>query len=329
MLVRSSDYTRPTDGPLAFALLPLGEGPAPGAAVPPAGTRTDIRLVAQEVLGAEAAARFAARVQRWGGPEDARAGAEGAPVQPYAAEQLLFEERGWPARLTPADVEAALEGRVLVLRGPVGRTDYVLRDHHMVDVALYHYRTTGELPRGGLFHADRHSDWCSDSFLRARVPQQAATWWALLDGLKRPGGSAPVVDERHVVFTTAQAARREGMSGRDVGAAVRVPPCVDPSETGWAQVLAREGALAADWVSLDLDYFQPAPQLALTAGLLRAPAFQALLARARVRVFCLSPQFTNGGDRIEPWVVQGSRASSLRLLNLLRADDLPARAPPR
>ena len=73
----------------------------------------------------------------------------------------------------------------------------------------------------------------------------------------------------------------------------------------------------------------PAPQLALTSGLVRAAAFQALLARARVRVFCLSPQFTNGGDRIEPWVVQGSRASSLRLMNLLRAEDLAARAPPR
>jgi hypothetical protein len=37
-----------------------------------------------------------------------------------------------------------------------------------------------------------------------------------------------------------------------------------------------------------------------------------------VRVFVLSPQFTNGGDKIDPWEVQGSLHSSLRLLNLMR-----------
>ena len=48
---------------------------------------------------------------------------------------------------------------------------FVRYDHHMLDVALYHYWTTGELPCA-LFHADRHSDWCKDSYLEARRPQQ-------------------------------------------------------------------------------------------------------------------------------------------------------------
>ena len=56
----------------------------------------------------------------------------------------------------------------------------------------------------------------------------------------------------------------------------------------------------------------------LLNGLLRDPRFHRMMAGARVRVFVLSPQFTRGGDKIDPWVIQGSRASSLRLLNLLR-----------
>jgi hypothetical protein len=51
------------------------------------------------------------------------------------------------------------------------------------------------------------------------------------------------------------------------------------------------------------------------------------VSQARVRVFVLSPQFTNGGDRIDPWEIQGGLASSLRLLNLLR--QLPEGVLPR
>jgi hypothetical protein len=191
-------------------------------------------------------------------------------------------------------------------------------------VVLYHYRTTGELPRT-LFHADRHSDWCKDSFLEARTPQQAATWWKLLEGLKRPEGSEPVLNEQDVFFTTAKAEHAPGMTGRDVGFSTLVPWFVDTAELHWRQVLARPGATETDWVSLDLDYFQPSPQLRLSGGLLRDPRFHGMMGQARVRIFVLSPQFTNGGDKIEPWEIQGSVHSSLRLLNLLR--QLPGKAP--
>ena len=50
-----------------------------------------------------------------------------------------------------------------------------------------------------------------------------------------------------------------------------------------------------------------------------------VVARARVVVYVLSPQFTRGGDRLERWTVQGSLASSARLLHLLRAPDSGAR----
>jgi hypothetical protein len=73
-----------------------------------------------------------------------------------------------------------------------------------------------------------------------------------------------------------------------------------------------------DWVSLDLDYFQPAAQLRLSRGLLRDARFHRMSAAAKVRVFVLSPQFSNGGDLVEPWETQGSPHSSLRLLNLAR-----------
>lgn len=313
MLVRPDQFQRPTDGRYAFRLR-VASGQAPGfsPSVPPVGAVSDIRDVAREVLAEGEAERYARALTRWGGPEDERDGG-----RPYAAEQFLFEEAGPRARLTAGDVDAVLRGRVRVLRAPGGQTDYVLRDHHTLDVVLYHHRTTGALPRG-LFHADRHSDWCNDAFLGARVPPQAATWWALLEGLKRADGQRPVLRERDVVFTTAQAARRDGMAGRDIGASVRIPGSVDPDTLAWERALEVPHALDADWVSLDLDYFQPAPQLRLTRGLVRDARFAELMARARVRLFVLSPQFTRGGDKIDPWVVQGSLASSLRLLNLLR-----------
>jgi hypothetical protein len=294
-----ADWVRPIDGAYAFRLRP---GLVPAL---PAGD-ADIRQIAREALADGEAERFAERVTRWSGPEDVVDGG-----QPYASEQLWFGERPW-APLTPPDVEEVLRGTVRVMRSPEGRADYVLRDHHMLDVALYHYRTTGELPRA-LFHADRHSDWCTDRFLEARTPAQAATWWALIGGLVRPEGG-PLLGDADVFFTTAHA---DGGVGRDVGASTRVPWHVDRQDLPWERALARPGALDADWVSLDLDDFQPAAQLALTGGLLRDPRFHGLMARARVRVFVLSPQFTNGGE-VVPWTVQGSRHSSLRLLNLAR-----------
>lgn len=314
MHVRYSEWKKPTDAAYAFQLR-AAEGPGGFRPErPPLGVRTDIQAVAREVLEPGEAERFERRLARWSGPED-RVGEAGE--QPWVGEQRSFEEGAWKQALTMREVEPVLAGHVRVMRGPEGQTDYVLRDHHMLDVALYHYRTTGELPRA-LFHADRHSDWCKDSFLEARVPPQAATWWKLFEGLKRPAGGEPVLGEQDIHFTTVKAAPTASMTGRDVGFSTLVPWHVDTTELHWRHVLARPAAAQADWVSLDLDYFQPAPQLRLCRELVRVPAFHTLLARARVRVFVLSPQFTNGGDKIDPWVVQGSLHSSLRLMNLLR-----------
>jgi hypothetical protein len=315
VLTRYSDWKKPTDAAYAFQLRADGilpELPAPG-------TRSDIRQVAREVLGDEGAARFEQRIHRWSGPEDV---VGEAGEKPYEGQQHTFEEHAWRDALTMRDIDSVLRGDVLVLRGRSGQADYVLRDHHMLDVALYHYRTTGELPRA-LFHADRHSDWCKDSFLESRTPPQAATWWKLFEGLKRPEGSAPVLNEQDVFFTTAQAEHRPWMTGRNVDASLRVPWFVDTGELHWQQVLERPGATRTDWVSLDLDYFQPSPQLRLSGGLVRDARFHGMMAEARVRVFVLSPQFTNGGDKIDPWEIQGGLHSTLRLLNLLRR--LPGR----
>lgn len=311
MLIRYADWKRPTDEAYAFRLRPLAQV---GPRVPEPGVRSDVREIAAEVLEEGAAERFSRKVERWTGPEDVR-GPEGA--RPYAVAQNFFREAEGAHRLRREDLEEVLRGCALVLRGPCGQTDYVLRDHHTLDVLLYHYRTRGELPRA-LFHADRHSDWCQDRFLRARVPQQAATWWALLEGLKRPQSGEPVLRERDVFFTTAQAPALRGQT-RDVGASVRVPGCVDPDDLPWPRALERPGATEADFVSLDLDFFQPAAQLRLSRGLIRDGRFHALMARARVRLFVLSPQFLGGGDVIGAWTVQGSLHSTLRLLNLLRA----------
>ena len=308
MLIRYSDWKKPTDAAYAFRLRPM-EAPQ----VPAPGSSRDIRDIAQEVLEEGDAARFEQRIHRWVGPEDMTEDGE----RPYAGQQLLFEEGAWRDTLGAGELEAVLRGTVRVMRGADGQTDYVLRDHHMLDVVLYHYRTTGELPRA-LFHADRHSDWCKDSFLEARTPQQAATWWKLLEGLKRPGDGTPVLAEEDIVFTTGKAAPTARMTGRDVGFSTLVPWFVDTARLHWSQVLTRPGATGADWLSLDLDCFQPSPQLRVCGGLLRDPRFHGMMAAARVRVFVLSPQFTNGGDKIDPWTIQGSRSSSLRLLNLLR-----------
>ena len=319
MLIRYSDWKKPTDAAYAFQ---LRGGFSPG--IPSAGTRSDIREVAREVLAAGEAERFERKVHRWSGPEDV---VGEAGEQPYVGQQLAFEEHEWRDALTLSEVDSVLRGNVRVMRGRSGQTDYVLRDHHMLDVALYHYRTTGDLPRA-LFHADRHSDWCKDNYLEARVPPQAATWWKLFEGLKRPEGSAPVLDEQAIFFTTAKAEPTSTMTGRDVGFSTLVPWFVDTAELHWGQVLGRPGVAQADWMSLDLDYFQPAPQLRLSGGLLRDPRFHAMMEGARVRVFVLSPQFTNGGDKIDPWEVQGSLHSSLRLLNLLRKPPAHQSLPP-
>jgi hypothetical protein len=316
VLIRYSEWKKPTDAAYAFQLRAAGSGQAGGfsPAVPGTGLPRDIREIAREVLVDGEAERFERQVQRWQGPEDV---AGDAGEKPYVGQQLTFEESAWRDALTMRDVDSVLRGNVRVMRSPGGQADYVLRDHHMLDVALYHYRTTGELPRA-LFHADRHSDWCKDSYLEARVPPQAATWWKLFEGLKRPEGSAPVLTEEDIFFTTAKAEPTARMTGRDVGFSTLVPWFVDTSALHWRQVLERPGVVQADWVSLDLDYFQPAPQLRLSGGLIRDPRFHGMMAGARVRVFVLSPQFTNGGDKVDPWEIQGSVHSSLRLLNLLR-----------
>jgi hypothetical protein len=317
VLIRYSEWKKPTDAAYAFQLRALaGPGRTGGFSpeIPGPGLRSDIREVARQVLEDGEAERFERKVNRWSGPEEV---VGDAGEKPYEGQQLSFEERAWRGTLTMSDVDLVMRGTVLVMRDRSGQADYVLRDHHMLDVALYHYRATGELPRA-LFHADRHSDWCKDSFLEARTPQQAATWWKLIEGLKRPDGSAPVLTEEDVFFTTAKAEQTSTMTGRDVGFSTLVPWFVDTTELDWRRVLDRPGVTGADWLSLDLDYFQPAPQLRLSGGLLRDPRFHTLMGGARVRVFVLSPQFTNGGDKIDPWETQGSLHSSLRLMNLLR-----------
>lgn len=303
MLIKYSDWKRPIDDAYAFALRPVEP------VVPAAGTVSDIRQVALQVLGPDDAARLEQKVDRWSGPEDLIAG-----ERPYTRPQQLFEEVPARARLTMRDVEAALRGVVQVHRAASGQTDYLLRDHHMIDVALYHYRCTGQLP-AALLHADRHSDWCKDGYLEQRRPAQAATWWKLFEGLKRPRGGQAVLREDDVHFITGRAAPRKG---RDIPGSVFVPSSMASRDFSWQRTLEDPAALAASWVSLDLDFFQPSPQLRLASGLLRDPRFARALKDAAVRVFVLSPQFTSGGDKVDPWVVQGGLSSSLRLLNLLR-----------
>ncbi len=303
MLIKSSDWKRPIDGAYAFGLRAISPH------LPPTGKRSDIRDIAREVLSPDDADRFEKKVERWSGPEDLI-----GPDRPYAGQQLSFEEATAKSRLTIRDVEAALTGVVQVFRTDA-QTDYLLRDHHMIDVALYHYRTTGQLPRA-LLHADRHSDWCKDSYLEQRTPAQAATWWKLFEGLKRPDTGQSVLTDDDVHFITGRAPPRKG---RDIPGSVFVPSLMESRDFGWEAALARLAALDPDWVSLDLDYFQPSPQLRLASGLVRDPRFHRAVKSAAVRVFVLSPQFTSGGDKVDPWVVQGGVHSSLRLLNLFRA----------
>ncbi|HLM46023.1 MAG TPA: hypothetical protein VK458_19285, partial [Myxococcaceae bacterium] len=84
MLTRYSEWKKPTDGAYAFQLRAL----AP--CLPAPGVRSDIRQVAREVLGDEAAERFERRVYRWSGPEDV---VGEAGEKPYEGAQLSFEER--------------------------------------------------------------------------------------------------------------------------------------------------------------------------------------------------------------------------------------------
>lgn len=308
MLIRYSDWKKPTDDAYAFRL----RNPAElRPAIPGLGKRLDIRDVAREALAPGEAERFERKLDRWSGPEDLVGG-----EQPYVGAQLLFEERAL-APVTALDLRDVLRGTVLVMRGEQGQTDYLLRDHHMLDVALYHYRTTGDLPTS-LFHADRHSDWCKDSYLEARRPQQAATWWPLFEGLKRSEDGAPVLRDEDIFFTTAIAAQTDETAGRNIGYASLIPYSRDPDALHWRDVLGQERTVGADWMSLDLDYFQPSAQLALTSELIRDPRFRRMMTAAKVRVFVLSPQFTRGGDKIAKWEVQGSVSSSRRLINLLR-----------
>lgn len=305
MLVKPGTYVRPTDNQYRFPLRALDRVQVPAQA-----TVTDMAWVLQQVMSLEDAARFEAGVGRWSGPEDALPDG----TRPYVNVQRMFVECGWPARISSGHVEDALRGVVQVFRGAT-QVDLVMRDHHMLDAALYVYATTGALPRRVL-HADRHSDWADDRHLRARRPDQAATWWALFHGLKRPDGAA-ALEEQDIHFFTAMA-EVAGAPGRNIGAHVRVPGFLDPSSLDFASVVQRMGATPPDWVSLDLDCFQPAAQLRAARDALRDPQLAHWMRGAAVRVFCLSPQFTRGGDRFADWRIHGSRSSSLRLINALR-----------
>jgi len=307
-LVRYADLKKPTDETYAFR---LRSAAAINARPFPQQAPVHVTAVAQEALAPGESARFAAAVGRWDGPEDLVDG-----TRPYAAAQQWFMELPWVARLSREHIFRILSGTVLVLRGE-DRCDYVLRDHHMLDVFLYHHRTGGGYPRA-LMHADRHSDWCRDGFLFHRKPDQAATWWSLLAGLKRAEDGSAVLEEEKVYFATAKAAVRAQAGQRDVGAENLCPWYLAPDQITWQGMLAREGVELCDWVSLDLDLFQPAPQLRLCRGLIEDARFQRIHREATVAVYVLSPQFTRGGDRLTHWTVQGSIASGLRLLNHLR-----------
>ena len=70
-------------------------------------------------------------MQRWTGPEDVDA----TGVRPWEGRQERLVERPWADRLDAADLDLLLSGTVLVLRRE-GQVDYLLRDHHLVDVQI-------------------------------------------------------------------------------------------------------------------------------------------------------------------------------------------------
>ena len=297
--------------------------PQPRAVVPAIGARTDIHDVATAVLGPKAAARFDEHFLRWDGPS-----LHGRGEQPYSAKQTLFEERPFAPRLTNADLETLLGGVALVMRDPkTGQVDYFLRDHHMLDLFLYHYHTTGELPER-LLHLDRHSDfawrpWAGD--------YQAATWWGGLWNLLRPDGRV-LLKQGSVVYGTAVAPasdyRKRPIGSANRGAAYTLPLGALRGDANsrarqerwasWRSALRKIAHHLPDVVSLDMDLILPEPQLRLTKKLLRDPRFQRSLTHAKVRVFVVSPQFLEGGDNGTDIRPERMR-DCVSLLNVLRA----------
>ncbi len=307
MLTRFSDWKRPTDAAYAFRVRPFGE-----IQLRKDLDRVDIRDVTRAALVEGDGERFERRLHRWDGPEDRLADG----TQPYIAPQNEFRIVASAERLAIQHVEEVLRGTALVFEHGAARVSYVMRDHHTLDAMLLHAARHGVFPRR-LFHADRHSDWCGDGHLETHRPAQAATWWKLLDGLKQPDGVRPLLREEDVVFTTAVPTQRDGLSGRDVGSHALRPWFVDAADLPWQRALEREGALGCDWVSLDLDFFLPLAQWRETGGLVRDARFARLMRDAAVRIFVLSPQFTNGGDRHAEWLIRGRRHTTLRLLRVL------------
>ena len=168
---------RPTESTFAFRL----RAPrSPQIQLPASATEITAAALAE-------ADRFETKVKRWSGPEDY----DEDGCQPYARQQLFFDLKPWGQAV---DLESVLRGIVQVYRREDGRADYVMRDHHMLDVVCCEYALTGSLDSlpNLLFHADRHSDWCNDrTLIHLRTPDQAATWWKLLAGLKRPTSPEP------------------------------------------------------------------------------------------------------------------------------------------
>ncbi len=304
--VSLAEWRRPVDAEFAFRLrhAPVGVPPRTGTVIP-------VADVTRAVLEPDDAERFEKGVRRWTGPEDVDA----AGRTPWAGPQDRIREIPWTDRIDDVQMGELLSGTVLVMRRD-GRTDYVMRDHHLLDALMYERWVTGDRPTA-LFHADRHSDWCRDGVLASGHPDQAATWWTLCEGLKAPDG-APWLKPEDVVFTTAKAPGLEAEGTRDIGAEQRTPWFVEREVLGWARALPLALERGCDWLSIDLDLFQPSRQLAVVKGLLKSPDFATLNARARVRLFVLSPQFTAGGDRLTEWTVGTRRSAGLRLLNLLR-----------
>jgi hypothetical protein len=237
--------------------------------------------------------------------------------------QNTFAERAWTTTLSVKDVEQVMRGTVLVLRSPDGaHTDMVMRDHNMLDAIAYHYYATGDLPRA-LVHADRHSDF---SFMDVGTGQEYCSWVSGLDNIRRPNHRA-LLDLKRVI----PVCERVYVRGKKDLPLDR-PPEWTAEATRWQSAVAKVATArpAPDWVSLDLDLFQPSPQFKAMEPMLRDPRFAALMKRARVRVFVLSPSFTGGGDQVTN-EINGSLTASRRLINALRDPRFspgPDKAPP-
>jgi hypothetical protein len=282
--------------------------------------RTTIDMVAETVFSPSDAEKFLFWFRNASGPTGAKKHEAAATMLPP---QNWFEETPWTEKLCSKDIDQVMRGTVLVMRSPDGaHTDMVMRDHNMLDAMAYHYYATGKLPRS-LLHADRHADF---TYKDLGGPLEYNTWVASLDNIRRANHRA-LLDLKRII----PVCERIHVDGKKDLPLDR-PPEWTPQATRWQNGIAKASAARAkpDWVSLDLDLFQPSQQFKALEPMLRDPRFAAVMKKASVRVFVLSPSFTGGGDQVDN-TVNGSLTASLRLINALRKSDYrfgPDKAPP-